>query len=139
MGSFGLAGLDRLLCFMIVKELQTFQGMCTRLLNNAKDRQYHDLLDSFSKSLGNVKAVVGQYVVDQLYLFPNLMNDGCLFTCITSYRTILPHYTGQPGKLYPAMMSKMTRVWPSFLDIILKVIYRKVDDASCDMVFREAL
>lgn len=59
-GSFGLAGLDRLLCFMIVKELQTFQGMCTRLLNNAKDRQYHDLLDSFSKSLGHVKAVVGQ-------------------------------------------------------------------------------
>lgn len=85
-GSFGLAGLDRLLCFMIVKELQTFQGMCTRLLNNAKDRQYHDLLDSFSKGLGNVKAVVGQ-----------------------------------PGKVYPAMMSKMTRVWPAFLDIILKV------------------
>lgn len=60
-GSFGLAGLDRLLCFMIVKELQTFHSMCTRLLNNAKDRQYHDLLDSFSKGLGNVKAVVGQY------------------------------------------------------------------------------
>lgn len=60
-GSFGLAGLDRLLCFMIVKELQTFQSMCTRLLNNAKDRQYHDLLDSFSKGLGNAKAVVGQY------------------------------------------------------------------------------
>ncbi|KAK3090762.1 hypothetical protein FSP39_014429 [Pinctada imbricata] len=59
-GSFGLAGLDRLLCFMMVKELQAYLMVAQRCLMNPRDKTIHDLLSGFSQSLSPVSGIVGQ-------------------------------------------------------------------------------
>ncbi|XP_060076742.1 WASH complex subunit 5-like [Ylistrum balloti] len=85
-GSFGLAGLDRLLCFMIVKELQIYQQLFKRNLKNPKDRSLYETFALYVKSLNPVSNVVGQ-----------------------------------PQKMYSQMISKTSRLWQPFLDIILRV------------------
>lgn len=59
-GSFGLAGLDRLLCFMIVKELQTLLNLMRRTIVNPKDKSLYDLMNGFSKTLNPIKGLVAQ-------------------------------------------------------------------------------
>ena len=57
-GTFGLSGLDRLLSFMIVKELQlltaTIQGVFTH-------KESSDMLDSFMRQLTPLDDIVGKY------------------------------------------------------------------------------
>ena len=85
-GTFGLIGLDRLLCFMIVKELQNYQILMNRTVLNPKDRSWLEALGSFVKIVQPVRGLVGN-----------------------------------PQKVYGSMMSKMSKLWPHFLDVILKV------------------
>ncbi|XP_020632450.1 WASH complex subunit 5-like [Orbicella faveolata] len=54
-GSFGLTGLDKLLSFMIVKELQKFQGLLRGAL---KDKLVADTLVPLSKQLTPVKSLI---------------------------------------------------------------------------------
>ncbi|XP_073257126.1 WASH complex subunit 5-like isoform X2 [Porites lutea] len=54
-GSFGLTGLDKLLSFMIVKELQKFQAL---LRGSLKDRMITDTLTGLSKVLTPVKSLI---------------------------------------------------------------------------------
>lgn len=61
-GSFGLAGLDRLLCFMIVKELQTLLNLMRRIIINPKDKSIYDLLNGFSKTLNPIKGLIGKLI-----------------------------------------------------------------------------
>ncbi|XP_050401033.2 WASH complex subunit 5 isoform X1 [Patella vulgata] len=57
-GSFGLTGLDRLLCFMIVKELQTFKMYLQRGV--ARDKMWLELLSYYTKILQPLAGTVSQ-------------------------------------------------------------------------------
>ena len=56
-GSFGLTGLDRLLSFMIVKELQVLTGSIQGIFVH-KDSS--DMLDSFMRQLTPIDSIVGK-------------------------------------------------------------------------------
>ncbi|XP_078253866.1 WASH complex subunit 5 [Rhinoraja longicauda] len=56
LGTFGLNGLDRLLCFMIVKELQIFLNMLHR--NVLRDRAVMDTIKPFQNLLTPIKGIV---------------------------------------------------------------------------------
>ncbi|XP_020375042.1 WASH complex subunit 5 [Rhincodon typus] len=56
LGTFGLNGLDRLLCFMIVKEIQIFLGMLHR--NVLRDKAVMDTIKPFQIHLNPVKGIV---------------------------------------------------------------------------------
>ncbi|XP_043544483.1 WASH complex subunit 5 [Chiloscyllium plagiosum] len=56
LGTFGLNGLDRLLCFMIVKEIQIFLGMLQR--NVLRDKAIMDTIKPFQIHLNPVKGIV---------------------------------------------------------------------------------
>ncbi|XP_076082010.1 WASH complex subunit 5-like isoform X2 [Mytilus galloprovincialis] len=85
-GTFGLTGLDRLLCFMIVKELQNYQVLLNRTVLNPKDKTWLDLLNNFAKQLNPVKGIIGN-----------------------------------PQKVYSTMISRLGKLWPHFIDVILRV------------------
>jgi WASH complex subunit strumpellin len=53
---FGLSGLDRLLCFMIVQQLQWFLRYFNREL--LKTKQYTDLLFQFMKLVGTTESII---------------------------------------------------------------------------------
>ncbi|RUS78371.1 hypothetical protein EGW08_013864 [Elysia chlorotica] len=55
-GSFGLAGLDRLLCFMIVKELQAFQVSLQRTV--LKDKSMVDLLAQIQRVCNPLQGII---------------------------------------------------------------------------------
>nr|XP_020652214.1 WASH complex subunit 5-like [Pogona vitticeps] len=56
LGTFGLNGLDRLLCFMIVKELQNFLSMLQKTV--LRDKGVHEALKSLMKSVSPLKGIV---------------------------------------------------------------------------------
>lgn len=62
-GTFGLTGLDRLLCFMIVKELQNYQVLMNRTVLNPKEKTWIEALNSFTKTLSPVKGTVGKSTI----------------------------------------------------------------------------
>ncbi|XP_059147627.1 WASH complex subunit 5-like isoform X2 [Physella acuta] len=57
-GSFGLSGLDRLFCFMIVKELQTFQLSLQRSV--LKDKNWTDYFNQTTRALNPLQGIIGQ-------------------------------------------------------------------------------
>ncbi|KAK0052092.1 WASH complex subunit strumpellin [Biomphalaria pfeifferi] len=57
-GSFGLCGLDRLLCFMIVKELQSFQTSFQRFV--LKDKSMMDLFAQYTKAFSPLQGLINQ-------------------------------------------------------------------------------
>ncbi|MBN3315330.1 WASC5 protein, partial [Atractosteus spatula] len=57
LGTFGLNGLDRLLCFMIVKELQNFLNMLQKTI--LRDRTVVDVFKALLNSVNPVKGIVG--------------------------------------------------------------------------------
>lgn len=57
-GSFGLSGLDRLLCFMIVKELQNFQTSLKRHV--LKDKSWMDYFSQLTRSVNPLQGLIGQ-------------------------------------------------------------------------------
>lgn len=57
-GTFGLHGLDRLLCFMTVKELQAFQRLMQQKVISSKDKSWLLLLDELSKNLTPASKIV---------------------------------------------------------------------------------
>ncbi|KAM5315756.1 WASH complex subunit 5 isoform 2-T2 [Glossophaga mutica] len=56
LGTFGLNGLDRLLCFMIVKELQNFLSMFQKVV--LRDRTVQDTLKTLTNAVSPVKSIV---------------------------------------------------------------------------------
>uniref|UniRef100_A0A8C5PIQ2 WASH complex subunit 5 n=1 Tax=Leptobrachium leishanense TaxID=445787 RepID=A0A8C5PIQ2_9ANUR len=56
LGTFGLNGLDRLLCFMIVKELQNFLRLYQRLI--LRDRAAQETLRALQKVVTPVKGII---------------------------------------------------------------------------------
>jgi WASH complex subunit strumpellin len=56
-GSFGLTGLDRLLSFMIVKELQLLTGA---IQNVCVHKESSDMLDSFMRQLTPIDNIIGK-------------------------------------------------------------------------------
>lgn len=56
-GSFGLSGLDRLLSFMIVKELQSLTGSIQSIFVH---KESSDMLDSFMRQLTPLDGTVGK-------------------------------------------------------------------------------
>nr|XP_056710522.1 WASH complex subunit 5 [Euleptes europaea] len=56
LGTFGLNGLDRLLCFMIVKELQNFLGMFQKMV--LRDKPVLDALKVLMNSVNPLKGTV---------------------------------------------------------------------------------
>ncbi|XP_078609635.1 WASH complex subunit 5-like [Branchiostoma floridae x Branchiostoma japonicum] len=56
LGTFGLTGLDRLLCFMIVRELQNFLAVLQRGV--MRDKSWLDMFASLMKSLNPVRGIV---------------------------------------------------------------------------------
>ncbi|XP_070556885.1 WASH complex subunit 5-like [Ptychodera flava] len=83
-GTYGLTGLDRLLCFMIVKELQNFLTILNRGV--LRDKAWLEFLASLLKSLNPVVGLVEN-----------------------------------PAKVYNAASSKAAKLWPPFMDVVLKV------------------
>nr|KAG8536276.1 hypothetical protein GDO81_026742 [Engystomops pustulosus] len=57
LGTFGLNGLDRLLCFMIVKELQNFLRLYQRVI--LKDKTAQDTLRALQKVVSPIKGIIG--------------------------------------------------------------------------------
>ncbi|KAH0509591.1 WASH complex subunit strumpellin [Microtus ochrogaster] len=58
LGTFGLNGLDRLLCFMIVKELQNFLSMFQKII--LRDRTVQDTLKTLMNAVSPLKSIVGK-------------------------------------------------------------------------------
>ncbi|KAM9198615.1 WASH complex subunit 5 isoform 2-T2 [Dugong dugon] len=56
LGTFGLNGLDRLLCFMIVKELQNFLSMFQKII--LRDRAVQDTLKNLMNAVSPLKSIV---------------------------------------------------------------------------------
>nr|XP_033788888.1 WASH complex subunit 5 isoform X2 [Geotrypetes seraphini] len=56
LGTFGLNGLDRLLCFMIVRELQNFLIMFQKII--LKDKAVQDTLKALQKAVSPLKGIV---------------------------------------------------------------------------------
>ncbi|KAF6101651.1 WASH complex subunit 5 [Phyllostomus discolor] len=56
LGTFGLNGLDRLLCFMIVKELQNFLSMFQKIV--LRDRTVQDTLKTLTNAVSPIKSIV---------------------------------------------------------------------------------
>ncbi|POI32352.1 hypothetical protein CIB84_003896, partial [Bambusicola thoracicus] len=56
LGTFGLNGLDRLLCFMIVKELQNFLSMFQK--NVLRDRTVQDTLKALMNAVSPLKGII---------------------------------------------------------------------------------
>ncbi|XP_069587983.1 WASH complex subunit 5 [Ranitomeya imitator] len=56
LGTFGLNGLDRLLCFMIVKELQSFLRLYQRVI--LKDKTSQETLRALQKIVSPIKGIV---------------------------------------------------------------------------------
>uniref|UniRef100_A0A8C8EDU9 WASH complex subunit 5 n=1 Tax=Otus sunia TaxID=257818 RepID=A0A8C8EDU9_9STRI len=56
LGTFGLNGLDRLLCFMIVKELQNFLSMFQK--NIWRDRTVQDTLKTLMNAVSPLKGII---------------------------------------------------------------------------------
>ncbi|XP_005354619.1 WASH complex subunit 5 [Microtus ochrogaster] len=56
LGTFGLNGLDRLLCFMIVKELQNFLSMFQKII--LRDRTIQDTLKTLMNAVSPLKSIV---------------------------------------------------------------------------------
>ncbi|XP_027453376.1 WASH complex subunit 5 isoform X1 [Zalophus californianus] len=56
LGTFGLNGLDRLLCFMIVKELQNFLSMFQKII--LRDRTVQDTLKTLMNAVSPLKSIV---------------------------------------------------------------------------------
>ncbi|XP_054446455.1 WASH complex subunit 5 [Pteronotus mesoamericanus] len=56
LGTFGLNGLDRLLCFMIVKELQNFLSMFQKII--LRDRTVQDTLKTLMSAVSPIKSIV---------------------------------------------------------------------------------
>lgn len=56
-GSFGLSGLDRLLSFMIVKELQLLTGTIQTVFQH---KESNDMLDSFMRQLMPLDSIIGK-------------------------------------------------------------------------------
>ena len=61
MGTWGLTGLDRLLCFMIVQELQNFLVGLQRLV--LRDKTWIDLLAGFHKTLAPTEGIIGEWKI----------------------------------------------------------------------------
>ena len=55
-GSFGLSGLDRLLCFMMVRELQNFQRLLQRQV--LKDKNWVDYFSQVTRTLNPLQGLV---------------------------------------------------------------------------------
>ncbi|XP_035827087.1 WASH complex subunit 5 [Aplysia californica] len=83
-GSFGLAGLDRLFCFMIVKELQTFQLSLQRSV--LKDKNLMDNFSQLIKTMNPLQGLLGQP------------------------QKFYPHAMSKTGKILPHFMDIITRV-----------------------------
>ncbi|XP_071117463.1 WASH complex subunit 5-like [Haliotis cracherodii] len=83
-GSFGLSGLDRLLCFMIVKELQSYQMQIMRGV--FRDKNWMEFFGSVTRTLNPLQGTIPQ-----------------------------------PQKVYSQAISKASKLWAPFLDIILRV------------------
>lgn len=83
-GSWGLSGLDRLLCFMIVQELQNFIGSLDKTIR--KDKSWDE---AFVKMLKELEPLAGAH--------------------------------SQPQKVYAPLITKAAKIWPQFLDVILKI------------------
>ena len=56
-GTWGLTGLDRLLCFMIVQELQNIIIYLAR--NVFQDKAMMDVLSKFTKEMQPLKTIIG--------------------------------------------------------------------------------
>ncbi|XP_077928146.1 WASH complex subunit 5 isoform X2 [Halichoerus grypus] len=56
LGTFGLNGLDRLLCFMIVRELQNFLSMFQKII--LRDRTVQDTLKTLMNAVSPLKSIV---------------------------------------------------------------------------------
>jgi len=74
-GTWGLTGLDRLLCFMIVQELQNFTSFL--VLRVLKDKMCMDLFNKLSTELEPVTSLisnVSQFCVVLYNIQPNSCN-----------------------------------------------------------------
>ncbi|XP_063087179.1 WASH complex subunit 5 isoform X2 [Cavia porcellus] len=56
LGTFGLNGLDRLLCFMVVRELQNFLSMFQKII--LRDRTVQDTLKTLMNAVSPLKSIV---------------------------------------------------------------------------------
>lgn len=65
LGIFGLNGLDRFLCFMIVKELQNFFSMFQKII--LRDRIVQDILKIFMNVVSFLKSIVVN--LNKIYFF----------------------------------------------------------------------
>ena len=65
-GSFGLTGVDRLLSFMIVKELQLLTGTIQSVFTH---KESSDMLDSFMRQIQPIDSIIGktekEFVVEE--------------------------------------------------------------------------
>jgi WASH complex subunit strumpellin len=56
-GTWGLTGLDRLLCFMIVQELQNFVGFLERRI--VQDKNWAEMFTKLMKDLEPTTGLIG--------------------------------------------------------------------------------
>lgn len=103
-GSWGLSGLDRLLCFMIVQDLQDFGVMLSKTL--FADKTWVEFFSKFGRDLQPTSGLIS--MLQSIY-------QSSLFAF--SF-----HFPGNPHKMYAQAISKANKLWRPFLDVVLKVL-----------------
>ena len=98
-GSFGLSGLDRLLSFMIVKELQSLTAVVQSLF---VQKESSDTLDSFMRQLTPLDGIIGN---------ASEWPDRDFFDC----------HLGQPSRVYSNAVAKGATTWTTLSGYLLKV------------------
>lgn len=100
-GSFGLSGLDRLLSFMIVKELQSLTAVVQSLF---VQKESSDTLDSFMRQLTPLDGVIGK---------PSERMARSRFLSFS--------HVGQPSRVYSNAVAKGATTWTTLSGYLLKV------------------
>ncbi|KAF7479444.1 WASH complex subunit strumpellin [Marmota monax] len=113
LGTFGLNGLDRLLCFMIVKELQNFLSMFQKII--LRDRTVQDTLKTLMNAVSPLKSIVGKHPESSqgggdTVAFLSLLNRKLFF-----------NFSANSNKIYLSAIAKTQKIWTAYLEAIMKV------------------
>ena len=112
---FGLSALDRLFCFMIVRDVQYFLKYLRRTL--MKTPSFIKTLSNFISLLGESETLIGKQ--DITFIVIRSYSLG-MNTC-SNYSIYLFVCTGNATKVYPQTVQQCSKLWGPYLECTLRV------------------
>lgn len=117
---FGLSAIDRLFCFMIVRELQAFLRYLQRSL--MKTPVYRKHLHDFVTALGDTERLMRMLQWCHYYIMHKTIWVCLLMINTTSLKVYLfCTCVASASKFYSQYVNSCAKVWGPFLDCVMKV------------------